>query len=83
MAGMALSATARLAEWMASTTNPIPAASRLLLRLVQWRLERRTIKALQSLDDRILKDIGLDRSEICSVVREIGGQRRSGLRASK
>lgn len=34
--------------------------------LVAWRLERRALTQLQQLDDRILRDIGLTRSDIVS-----------------
>lgn len=54
-------------------------ATELLLRVVEWRLQQRTIKALQCLDDRTLKDIGLDRSEILSVVAGTGRDRRRSL----
>jgi uncharacterized protein YjiS (DUF1127 family) len=37
--------------------------------LVAWRLEQRAIAQLQRLDDRMLHDIGLTRSEIAHVVR--------------
>ena len=35
-----------------------------------WRRRRQAIDALRTLDDRTLKDIGIDRSEIRSVVIE-------------
>jgi uncharacterized protein YjiS (DUF1127 family) len=40
-----------------------------------WRLERAAIRQLNSLSDRQLKDIGLDRSEITGAVRN-GAHRR-------
>jgi uncharacterized protein YjiS (DUF1127 family) len=41
------------------------------------RAERATVAVLQALDDRALKDIGLDRSEIESVVHSTNpGERR-------
>jgi uncharacterized protein YjiS (DUF1127 family) len=40
-----------------------------------WRLERAAIRQLNSLSDRQLKDIGLDRSEIMGAVRN-GARRR-------
>ena len=38
------------------------------------RLARATLLTLHSLDARTLRDIGLDRSEIPSVVSELGGE---------
>ena len=41
------------------------------LRLLAWQSRRATKKILGSLDDRILHDIGLHRSEIESVVHDL------------
>jgi uncharacterized protein YjiS (DUF1127 family) len=44
------------------------------------RAERATVQMLHSLDDRTLKDIGLDRSEIESAARNLGQERRVDVR---
>ncbi len=59
-----------------------PVSSRILSALTEvlhfaWRKYRRwkTIRELQALDDRMLKDIGLDRSEIGSMANTVAGSR--------
>jgi uncharacterized protein YjiS (DUF1127 family) len=42
------------------------------------RRERATVVILNSLDDRVLKDLAIDRSEIESVARNTGHDRRIG-----
>ncbi len=49
---------------------------RALHALTMRRRHRRTYRILQSLDDRTLHDIGLDRSEISSIVQTIARDRR-------
>ncbi len=41
-----------------------------------WRGRRRSVHDLRALDSRILKDIGIDRSEITSIVHGDGYGRR-------
>jgi uncharacterized protein YjiS (DUF1127 family) len=41
-----------------------------------WRARQATIEILRALDSRTLRDIGLSRSEIESVVRDKHGERR-------
>ncbi len=40
----------------------------ILVRLTRWWARRTTIRALRALDDHILRDIGVRRSEISAVV---------------
>jgi len=47
---------------------------RALARYRQYRQESDTCDALRQLDDRTLRDLGLYRSEICSVVAEFMGE---------
>jgi uncharacterized protein YjiS (DUF1127 family) len=67
-----------------------PQTSALTLRLTRalqgawsayWtrKTERATVMILRSLDDRTLKDIGMDRSEIESVAHNAGCDRRVAL----
>jgi len=49
--------------------EPAPGLMRRALRAyVEWRTLRSAVRSLQGMDDRILADIGMSRSEIQSVV---------------
>ncbi len=52
----------------------------LLAEFIKARALRRAEKELMQLDDRMLKDIGLARSEISSAVRNPGSERLNGAR---
>lgn len=51
-------------------------------RFIHERALRRAENELMRLDYRMLKDIGLDRSEISSAVRNAGGERLNGAQPS-
>lgn len=44
--------------------NPVPLLMSASRRFAQWRQHRIAVRELQNLDHRMLKDIGLDRSDI-------------------
>ena len=57
-------------------------ASRAHARYRQHRQARATYDALRELDDRTLRDLGLDRSELRSIVAEVTGEaERTRMRA--
>ena len=53
-------------------------ARQMLARLLRQRALNRAEKELMDLDDRMLRDIGLSRSEIGSAVRNPAGERING-----
>jgi uncharacterized protein YjiS (DUF1127 family) len=53
----------------------------MLARFIHERALRRAEKELMALDDRMLRDIGLSRSEIASAVRNPGEDRLNGARS--
>ena len=55
--------------------SPVMAALRAIW---QWRQHQRAIAQLRSLDDRMLKDIGIERSEIIAAVCGIRDETISG-----
>lgn len=72
----------------ANRTIIAPGASRLvesfvmgLVRLVAWSLERKAMRDLHALDDRLLADIGIERAHIRGAV--IRGRRALVLRERK
>jgi uncharacterized protein YjiS (DUF1127 family) len=51
--------------WLHRLTDAVQSTARAYL---DWRLRRATVRILTSMDDRMLRDIGMTRSEIHSVV---------------
>ena len=54
------------AAWVALRRNAV----RLVRAYAKWQHMRRSIAALERLDDHMLRDIGIDRSEIQSLINE-------------
>ena len=75
----------RNTRWVGGAKTVVRAAGAAWLRCLAWQGRRATRKILGSLDDRILHDIGLHRSEIESVVQELdialGRRRRAAIRS--
>jgi uncharacterized protein YjiS (DUF1127 family) len=64
-----LSSGLALAAWSALDAMFREAAAR----IDAWREARRTTRALTALDDHVLHDLGLDRSEVPSLAAELAG----------
>ena len=58
-------------RWIDLASSFVRVVGAAWLRLLAWQSRRATRKILGSLDDRILHDIGLHRSEIESVLHDI------------
>lgn len=71
-----IAAPVSFAAFLADKFNP----KRLLAEYVRNRALRRAENELMALDDRMLSDIGLDRTEIGSAVRNPGQERLNGAR---
>jgi uncharacterized protein YjiS (DUF1127 family) len=71
-------------DWSDTGSTKTGLARRLIVAVGKWREKRRALAELSSLDDRMLRDIGLDRSEITSVLSDRTGERRirSAMEAS-
>jgi uncharacterized protein YjiS (DUF1127 family) len=72
MAGRFSAALARVTDGIATTSRDV----------VRRRLQRKAIAHLRQLDDHLLKDIGMHRSEITSMVYGVGGDTTRRQRSS-
>ena len=57
------------------TVRAVAALQRAWIGFWRWWIQRVTIRRLQELDDHLLKDIGVDRSEIDSIAHTKGIER--------
>jgi len=60
------------AGWLAASTR------RCYQSFAAWLVRRHLMRDLQSLDDRMLADIGISRSDIVAIVNDAGGYRIRG-----
>ena len=79
-----ISLSSRPVPWAAPIDAALRAAARLLRRyFAAWQRQRQARQnhlALHRLDERTLRDLGFDRSEIGSLVAEIGDQAPTRVR---
>ena len=66
-----------------STARKLFEAVKMMITAVANRALRKAEAELMALDDRMLKDIGLDRSEIGSVLMDHVQERRNGARQQR
>ena len=62
-----------LADWL--IWRPARSIARLIVAGLECRLRRRTLRTLSAMDDRMLADIGLRRSEITAAIHQGGRER--------
>jgi uncharacterized protein YjiS (DUF1127 family) len=68
---------------LSTARKPFEAVKMMITALVPNRALRKAEAELMALDDRMLKDIGLDRSEIGSVLMDHAQERRNGARQQR